>query len=454
MTDHSARVVDSALSLAALSSTTTTTTTSKAKRQHRAVAAAQQASQGCASPIISTHQQLQRPPKHIVRYASFNSLVTDRQVDDPWVALREELEGMKEKPPPRCELDDTSDDELMHIVKFLGYPDSVIFASTCRRLRHLVLSRCRESSVDIIPTMLSAEAFTASTESTDGAALTSIKHFFSTQKRGQHVTSLSLMASHHAATLPTSQALPVAHISHVLSLLSSFSYLSTLDARGVVWTAASTSTIAYFLSDLYLVAPQLQTLKVGVDLYDSWTPGWWQRLPELNCFVVASRREQPPPQLDVAPPAITLHADLFAMLQSDRQWKLKLWPVVEESSLRSLLFPTTTFACLTELSVNVFGSSAMQAPEAALDSSDGKGKGKVSRRPGTAEDGETLAFPRLTAVTVANVEENPVVAVELFGKLSLQAPRLASFAVCNTVRYIPPERVKGRRRPVKAAAAA
>lgn len=454
--------MDSAASLSTTSGTISGAGGSKRQRgPHRAVVAAQQAAihdplRG-ASPIISTEKPYRclAHSRPVVKYASFDELVKERLRTDPFIEKRAELESMQEKPTPKNELDAVSDTLLLKIFSFLGFAtrDGVVLSSTCRRLRALALSQCCLRDVHIVPDMLSMEAYSLKDvpdESQWCQRLRSLAHFHNMHKRGQHVHSLALLESKYASTLPLSATFPTASIAHTLSLVAELPWLTVLDVRSVNWSAGSASKITYFLSDLHLVAPQLTTLKMGVDLYLSWTPGWWQHHSELSSVVVASRREQPPPQLDVPPPTIPLHSDLLVMLQAERQWKLKIWAAMEESSLRRLLFPPTALHSLTELTVNVIGCSPLSVPTDPMELSDAK-KGKNNKRPVSPMDGEALAFPRLTSLTIANVDENPMLGVELYAKVCAQAPRLSFFSICNTVKYPPPERLKGRRRLAAAA---
>eukprot|EP00796_Vickermania_ingenoplastis_P004611 gene4611-3324_t len=424
--------MESALSLSGYGSTTGNST-SKRRGPHRAVAAVQQAPLSDpllgASPILST----QRPykGKHgarpVVRYASFEALAEAHRSKDPFMAKREQLAGMQAKPQPKNELDGLNDAVLLRVFAFLGHSsrDAVSFSSTCRRLRILSLSKCCVSEVNLVPDMLSLEEFTVSSKPAEDRLrrLTSIAHYYDMHKRGQHVRSLSLLESKFAATLPVSTSFPSCAIMKSLAIFSELPNLAMLDVRSVRWSTASQPTIPFFLSDLYLVAPQLRTLKMGVELYNSWTPGWWMRHPELSSLVVASRRDQPPPKLDVPHPTVPLHADLLAMLQSERNWKLKFWSPMEEGSLRQLICPATAFHSLCELTLNMLGCPSLL-------------KGKAPKRP--LEDGEAIAFPRLTSLTIANLDENPMLAVELYGKFLAQAPRLSFFSVCNTVNSPPP----------------
>lgn len=385
-------------------------------------------------------------------YPSYQSLVEERRQPDPFTRERSELQEMQPTPLARNLLDEIKGDEpLLRVFSMLGFAsrDAVMFSSTCRRLYLLFLSKCLLHEVHVVPTMMSIEAFSRIGVSEGGPEKSSnvLAHSFTMHKRGQHVHSLALVESKFASTLPISSSLPSASLSKTLALVGEMPCLSVLDIRSVNWSEASAPIITYFLNDLYLVCPQINTLKIGVELYLSWVPGWWQRHSELSTLVIASRREQPPPQWEVTPWTIPLHPDLLTMLQFDRPWKFKCWAAMEDASLRHLLLPSTPFPSLTELALNVFGCSTLSSPGDPSETLDSR-KGKNSKRQAPLSESDTALFPRLTSLTIANVEENPLLAVEFYAKFfgSTQAPKILFFSVCNTVRYPQPERFKPKRR--------
>lgn len=436
---------------------------------HRVVQAAQQSSSPfdltpISCGIFSTEKPYKPSPHTIgsldfpllVRfYSSFQSLVEERRNPDQFEAEKKELQMMQPKPPEENLIDKIKDDKpLTRVFSMLGFAsrDAAIFSSTCRRLHFLFHSKCLLHDVRIIPNMLSIEEFTRIGEMEEDSVRSTnvLAQCFAMYKRGQHVHSLALVESKFASTLPILSSSPIGCLSKILSLICEMPYLSVLDIRGVSWSAESMPMATYFLSDLYLACPQITTLKIGVELYLSWVPGWWHRHSELSTLVIASRREQPPPQFDVTPWTISLHPDLLTMLQSDRPWRFKCWAAVEDSSLRHLLFPSAPFPSLTELALNVFGCSPLSFPVESTEGVDSK-KGKVSKRPAFISETDIALFPRLTSLTVANIEENPLLAVEFYAKFcaSAQTPKISFFSVCNTVKYPPPERVKTKRRLMK-----
>lgn len=436
---------------------------------HRVVQAAQQSSSTIElTPISCGIFSTEKPYKPSSRtigsldfpfgvrfYPSYQSLVEERKQPDQFEVERKELQMLQPKPPEVNLINQVKDDRpLVKIFAMLGFAscDAAIFSSTCRRLYFLFHSKCLLHDVHIIPNMLSVEEFTR-IEKVQEDPLRSknvLAQCFAMHKRGQHVHSLALVESKFASTLPILFSPPIACLSKILSLVCEMPYLSVLDIRGVNWSAESMPKATYFLSDLYLVCPQITTLKIGVELYLSWVPGWWHRHSELSTLVIASRREQSQPQFDVPPWTISLHPDLLVMLQSDRPWRFKCWAPMEDSSLRYLLFPSAPFPSLTELALNVFGCSPLSFPVESMEGVDLK-KGKASKRPAIISETDTALFPRLTTLTIANIEENPLLAVEFYAKFcaSAQAPKISFFSVCNTVRYPPPERVKTKRRMIK-----
>lgn len=420
---------------------------------HRAVAAVQQAALvdplSGGSPIISLEKPYQcRVNRHPVKvYTSFDELLKERVKIDRLQPKRDALEALREKKAEKCPLMECVDASLLNILAFLGdgSVDAVMFSSTCRRLRFLALSKCNQTEVCVVPNLLSLEEYGGQADTSRESRLASLVKFFNQHTRGQHVQSLSLLDSKYAATLPIHTKLPSASIHQTLSLIAQMPCLTELDVRSVVWGIDAFSKIEYFLSDLYLVAPQLKTLKMGVDLYQSWSPGWWQRHSELCCVVVASRREQPFPQLDGPVATVTLHPDVLLMLQTERPWKLKFWAPLDAAAIRKLLFPSSPFLTLTTLTLNVIGCAPLTQKSDSWEVTESK-KGKGAKHPASSVDGDTGSFPRLTSLTLANIEENPMLGVELYAKLSFQAPRLTYFSVCSTVKYPPPERQKNRRR--------
>lgn len=386
----------------------------------------------------------------VIRHKNFESLVLSRAVGDPHVAMREEWEGLLQHSDEVNELALLPDEVIACIFESVGpfTHGGLCLAATHRRLRRLLLVQHPPITVSVVPHMLPLAHLERD------AVLTSLAVYFSTRTRGQQVRQLCLMEQKHAACLPLVEPYPVVCLPRVLTMIAEMPYLHTLDLRGVRWEGpANRGAVSGFLSDLHLVAPKLKSLNVGVGLCRSWGPGWWQRHPELSSLVVSSRREEASSQ--AAP--LELPDDFFVMLSSEgRGWQVKLWCPVEAKSMRRLLLPAAPLPGLRELTINLLGNAEVcglpEAP-AVADAADAK-KMKGKRHVPGVEVGDVLLFPALVSLTVANVDERPVAAVEVLSRFTVVAPGLVNYSVCNTARVPPAEKPKNRRRGQPAPGAA
>lgn len=465
------------------------------RRVNRAVAAVNEATGehawGSLSPLIASAyhntavtQALQRQPQ-VKRYASFEQLAAARRERDPHSSARKELESLQRPPPPRDTLSTLSDRVLQDVLSFLGPQPRELapLASTSRRLRQLTLTQCSCETVELVPRMVALAALTKP------EVMSGMTAYFPTHTRGQYVKRLALVEARYAATLPLSIAPPSCDLQAVLCLLGQLPRLTECDLRGVEWASRRPAVVPRFLTDLYLVAPCLTTLKVDAELFRSWTVGWWRRCRQLTCLVVGSRRmsslavneggtvqggasgaaphasSTPSTASSGLPPVVAeqLPADFFTMLASDRRaWRVKLWCPLTTASMRQLLVPSVALPGLAELTVNLAGNLTLCAPpdlpgpshlsaEAAggVEQGDAAAKRTKGKRM-TAVDVvvDLVVFPQLVSFGVANVDERPLAGVELFARLSVVAPRLQHFMVCDTVRLPPPEKPKGKRRVV------
>lgn len=266
-------------------------------------------------------------------WTSLDGLLRLRCTKDARASLYATWRSLQQPPPPPSVMDRLPAAVLYRVVDFLGHDSAaaVRLAATHRRTRLLLLPYARITSVSLAPTLIPRHALD------DAVTMQSMRRFFSTHTRGQHVRALSLVeadyvdrlgphgraayALHphaelalggcdaetnttqahdttdaqtratrtrlHAADGGVSVWRPaVVRVQRLWPLLAQMPFLTQLDVRGVTWAAPS-----LFLADLYLVAPQLRTLAMTEALFVRWTAGWWQRLPALERLVVGSRRE-------------------------------------------------------------------------------------------------------------------------------------------------------------------
>lgn len=408
-------------------------------RTNRAVAVLSEATSHTPTliPSLSQVSNVHRP---VLRFRQFSDLESARRQRCPLIGIRQTLADMQEKPKPRDELAVTPDAAIALVFDYLGLlsPDSAALAATCSRAQLLSLCKWKASVVDVVPAMLSSPAALARP-----GVMRSLTGYLATNKRGHSVESLSLVQSGFAAVQPPKAAAstPVLRLPQVLQLVAQLTFLQSLDLRGVSWGEQPGSQAAVcFLADLHLVAPRLQCLKVGAELCRHWTPGWWQRQPDLNVLVVGSRTHEAAcsaaspatatatPATATAPlpgsasPPLRLDADFFQMLSSEqRPWRVKLWSrLARESMLRLLgvpivagpataggalgagsgpsaaqsaaasaangnaaaVVPPSVFPTLTELCINLQGNTdvcglLVESDSAAAGGADGSGPGAL-----------------------------------------------------------------------------
>ncbi|ESL06926.1 hypothetical protein TRSC58_05392 [Trypanosoma rangeli SC58] len=375
----------------------------------------------------------------IVRYGDMSSLIMDRLKPDSHCEARERLHALQTVPVLRDELCIMDDSTLRCICEFLGVQsrELVYIGSVCRRLRNLVIA-LTPSSATIVPEMIPLASVSSH------VVVDSICSFFAPYKRGQFVRCLRLVDTKYASSLPVGTTLPLCSHHVYPSLVKSLPSLTFLDLRGVHWDChAHPHLPQHFFSDLHLVAPGLQTLKVGVDLFCQWSPGWWQRLTALEQIVVGSRRDQAVvPGGELRPPLV-LHDDFFDMLRAPRRpWRLKLWCPLQQNMLARLLLPMQAFPEVQELTVNLSNTDILEELKRVMVRSPRDGK---SRRPTRAlmahsadeADARTM-FPSLQSLTLVNVEQCPLLPVELMERFFSHAPCFKYFTLVNTSRVPPP----------------
>ncbi|RNE99031.1 hypothetical protein TraAM80_08420 [Trypanosoma rangeli] len=375
----------------------------------------------------------------IIRYGDMSSLIMDRLNPDTHCETRKRLHAMQMVPVLRDEFCIMDDSTLRCICAFLGVQsrELVHIGSVCRRLRNLVIA-LTPSSATIVPEMIPL----ASLSSHD--VVDSICSFFAPYKRGQFVQRLRLVDTKYASSLPVGTALPLCSHHVYPSLVKSMPSLTFLDLRGVHWDCHSHPHLPqYFFSDLHLVAPGLQTLKVGVDLFCQWSPGWWQRLTALEQIVVGSRRDQAVvPGRELRPPLV-LHDEFFDMLRAPRRpWRVKLWCPLQENMLVRLLLPMQAFPEVQELTVNLSNTDILEELKRVMVRSPRDGKSRRATRGimthvADETDARTM-FPSLQSLTLVNVEQCPLLPVELVERFFFHAPRFKYFTLVNTSRVPPP----------------
>ncbi|RNF12964.1 uncharacterized protein Tco025E_06380 [Trypanosoma conorhini] len=375
----------------------------------------------------------------VVRHADFCSLVVEHLKPDPHRAAREKLFALQTVPVLRDEFCHMDDATLRRVFAFLGERSRELLhmASVCRRLRNLVIAST-PSNATLVPFMIPLGCLSSHT------VVDSLCAFFAPHKRGQFVQELRLVDTKYAATLPVSTALPLCSHHVYPALVKSLPSLTSLDLRGVVWDChAHPHLPQYFFSDLHLVAPKLRALKVGVDLFSQWSPGWWQRLTALERIVVGSRRDQAVVPGGAQLPPLVLHDEFFDMLRAPRRpWRVKLWCPLERSMLPRLLLPTQAFPELQELTVNLSNTDILEELKRAAVRSPREGKSRRSMKGVMAHasdeaDARTM-FVSLQSLTLVNVEQCPTLPAELMERFFSRAPRLKYFTVVNTARVPPP----------------
>ncbi|KAF8283141.1 hypothetical protein TcBrA4_0077120 [Trypanosoma cruzi] len=375
----------------------------------------------------------------VVRYANMSSLIQEQLKPDPHREAREALHALQTVPVPHDEFALMDDATLRCICAFLGNCSRELLqiSSVCRRLRELVIALTPPNAT-VVPDMIPLASLSSHT------AVDSLCSFFASYKRGQLVKQLNLVDSKYASSLPVSTSLPLCSHHVYPSLVKSLLSLIYLDLRGVQWDCYSNPHIPqYFFSDLYLVAPKLQTLKIGVDLFSQWSPGWWQRLPALEQIVVGSRRDQVAvPGSELRPP-LNIHDEFFDMLRAPRRpWRVKLWCPLQLSALTRLLLPAQAFPELRELTVNlsnmnIFEEFRRPTLKSPRETRSRKGTKNVTVH-SVDETVGRLVFVSLQSLTLANVEQCASVPVELIARILPCAPRLSYFSVVNTARVPPP----------------
>ncbi|KAH9600463.1 hypothetical protein LSM04_009023 [Trypanosoma melophagium] len=423
--------------------------TNSRRTRHRAVAALSEIDAALMASALITNNGSENVlgphrTKPIERYKSLEDLIQDNLRPDPHATSRETLRILQMVPVLRDEFAILDDATLRNICLFLGERSRELayFGSVCRRLRRIVIGLTPPIAV-ITPDMIPLEGLT------QNRVVDSLCAFFASYKRGQFVQQLRLVDAKYASSLPINVVLPFCSPHIFPSLVKSLPSLTFLDLRGVQWDCHSNpNLLRYFFSDLYLVAPKLQTLKIGVELFSQWSPGWWQRLSGLTQFVVGSRRDQAI-AAGLTPKTSTLHDEFFDMLRNpQRQWRVKLWCALERDTLLRLLIPSQPFPELQELTLNLsnvdilddFKRSQIKTPK------DGKPRknGKKSIVQTNEEVDLRVMFPSLQALTLANVDQYPQITAELLERMTLRAPRFKYFTVVNTTRMPPPPKSKRR----------
>ncbi|KEG14783.1 hypothetical protein DQ04_00311190 [Trypanosoma grayi] len=383
--------------------------------------------------------------KPIVRHANFSAMIQAHLIPDPHGSEREALRELQMVPVLRDEFAVLDDATLRTICAFLGErsKDAVHFGSVCRRLRNIVIALTPVVAV-VVPDMIPLTSLSSHT------VVDSLCAFFATYKRGQFVQELRLVDANHASSLSVAATLPVCSPHVFPSLVKLLPSLTYLDLRGVRWDCHACPGLSqYFLSDLHLVAPKLRTLKVGMELFSHWSPGWWQRLSALEQLVVGSRRDQVV-GAGTAPAATTLHEEMFNMLRAPRRpWRLKLWCALERDMLVRVLMPLQPYPDLQELTLNLSNTDVLEEFKRPRTKSPKDNKSRRSTRKTTivATDEVDLrsVFPSLQALTLANADQSAHLASELLERMAMHAPQLKYFSVVNTAR-VPPPPTKPRRR--------
>ncbi|EPY39811.1 hypothetical protein AGDE_04117 [Angomonas deanei] len=370
--------------------------------------------------------------KGITRYASVDKLNEAYTKPYPFLKELEMIESLQVVPPPRDEAALLGEEAWECVIQYLDHQSLAQLSGCCRRLRTLVLKNEVLDSVHLVP------YFVAHNTINDEAVMQSFTEYFDTYSRGQRVKHIACVNSTYDATLPPVASPPSGNLNWLLQMSGKCPLLSTLDVRGVRW--GPSLLLKYFLSDLHLVAPKLQALKIGPEIYDHWVDGWWSRQDDLQLFVLSSRRLQPASsgsEEEAVPSATVLREDFFTMLGApDRNWCVKVWCPLDESSLKRLLTPTAPWTELVELTVNVEGHvdlfSGQPEPVAPEDAKKGA---KAGKKAGGENGDSSAAFPALKSFTVANLDSRPAAVTDWWRKLSLQAPNMAHFNVCNTPKH-------------------
>ncbi|EKF38326.1 hypothetical protein MOQ_001469 [Trypanosoma cruzi marinkellei] len=388
---------------------------------------------------LTTRRPLPFRAKPIVRYASMSSLIQEQLKPDPHRWAREALHALQTVPVLRDEFALMDDATLRCICAFLGDRSRELLqiGSVCRRLREFVIA-LTPSNATVVPDMIPLASLSSHT------VVDSLCSFFASYKRGQLVQKLHLVDSKYASSLSVSTSLPLCSHHLYPSLVKSLLSLIYLDLRGVQWDCNSNPHIPqYFFSDLYLFAPKLQTLKIGVDLFLQWSPGWWQRLPELEQIVVGSRRDQAAvPGSELRPP-LNIHDEFFDMLRAPRRpWRVKLWCPLQLSALTRLLLPAQAFPELRELTVNLSNMNVLEEFKRSAIRSPRENRPRKGAKNATVhsvdETDARFFFVSLQSLTLANVEQFASLPAELIARILPCAPHLSYFSVVNTARVPPP----------------
>ncbi|KAG8344546.1 hypothetical protein ERJ75_001248500 [Trypanosoma vivax] len=412
--------------------------------RNRAVAAATSVDAILNQSGFISNTLLARRCGPIKRYDNFEALVQERLKPDPNNEAREALRALQSVPVLRDELALLDDSVLKIIFMFLGEGsrDVARLGSVCRRLHNMAIL-LTPSVVVLAPDMVPLRSLSSD------AVMDSLIAFFVSYKRGQFVQRLQIVSSNYASTLPAADPLPLCSAHAFPSLARVMPALTHLDMRGVQWEGGAPLS-QYFFSDLHVSAPHLQTLKVGVPLLAHWSPGWWQRLPDLVHFVVGSRREQ---QSSAVP------NELLDMLRvPQRTWCIKLWCAMDRETLLQILTPPAPFPGLQELTLNIANANLLedfhrQMTDSFFEGTRGRKSAKRVKTAGTRNSivnisGDAdmcLQFPQLQSLTLANVDESPLLASELLLRLPMRAPRLNHMNFVNTARVLPPAPVRHRR---------
>lgn len=407
----------------------------------RAVAAVQE-----TFPIILSPSPLLRlealptgKPKPITRYRSVKELEAAFTRPDPLATEQARLAEFHTIVKGRTTLLSLADDALGLVYRFLG-DNSRHFtplSRVCKRMYHLSFGL--ETSVTLVPTLVSAESLSRP------GSMHSLALHLGRYTRGPYVESFSILDSKAVAQLPRTLMGPEISKIGLQCVLANTQHLLRLDVRGVLLRDHSPVTDR-FLADLHVVCPQLEQLRVGVSLARCWEVGWWGKLPHLKEFVVGSRREDVD-WADSSP--LALHEDAFAMLRSPHHtWRaVKFWCQLVPASFQQLVNPSISFPELRHLAVNATGNTSTRPLEdlSSVSAADGGAAGDKkkadakSAKKGAAEDTQVLRcpFPTLESFTVADVAERPDFASELAAKLLVTAPNLSTFNITNTHRNAP-----------------
>jgi hypothetical protein len=403
------------------------------------------------SPLLRVEPLPTGKPKPIRRFHTTDELHAAFKRHDPLAAEQARLTEFHTIVKGRTTLLSLNDDTLISVFRYLGCTSKEFapLARVCKRFYHLSFGL--ETSVTLIPTLVSTETLSKA------GSMHSLALHLGRYTRGPHVESLSVIDSKAVSQLPRHVMGPEISKIGLQCVLANTHHLRRLDIRGVILRGHSPITDR-FLADLYVVCPQLEQLRIGVALTRCWEVGWWSKLPNLKELVVGSRREDVD-WLDPSP--LQFHDDVFTMLRSpSHKWRaVKFWCSVTQSSFNQLLNPTVAFPELHHLAVNASGNTSMRPLEdlaaMAMDSgaagADKKKADAKGGKKGAADDTQTsrCLFPALESFTVADVSERADFASELAAKFLATAPNLTIFNITNTHRNaptkIPPQAGKPKR---------